>query len=133
MKAAFMIVVALAIALVSGCVSPQGGSMASDEGFRITAPALTTDIKQGDRQTVTVSVLRGKYFKQDVTLQATAPKGISVEPSKAKVEASASPDVQFQVRVDRNAPLGNYNVRVVATPATGAPTSMSFAVEVVAP
>ena len=133
MKTLLVIAMALTIAAISGCTSPRGGSMSSDEGFRISAPAFTTEVKQGDRQTVTVSLVRDKYFKQDVTLRATATDGIDVNPSKVTVEASESPDVQFQIKADEDAALGEYLVRVVATPETGNATALDFKVKVVAP
>jgi len=133
MKTVLSIVMALTVAAVSGCASPRGGSMSSDEGFRITAPTFTTDVKQGDRQTVTVSLVRDKYFKQEVTLRATATSGISVDPSKVVVEANELPDVQFQIKADKDAALGEYLVRVVATPETGNATALDFKVKVVAP
>jgi uncharacterized membrane protein len=133
MKTAFMIVVALTIAAVSGCASPRGGSSSSDEGFKISGPTFTTDVKQGDRQTVTVSLKRDKYFKQNVTLQASATSGITVEPGKVVIKASASPDVQFQIKAPKDAALGEYVVHVVATPDTGNSTSQDFTVKVVAP
>jgi uncharacterized membrane protein len=133
MKTAMAIVMTLALTVVIGCGSPRGGSMSEDEGFKITAPFFTTDVKQGDRQTVTVSLERDKYFKQDVTLQATATSGISVEPSKVVVKASESPDVQFQIKAPKDAALGEYLVHIAATPETGAPTSKDFTVKVVGP
>ena len=133
MKTALMIVMALTVAAVSGCASPRGGSMSSDEGFKIAAPTFTTDVKQGDRQTVTVSLKRDKYFKQDVTLQATATSGISVEPSEVVVKASESPDVQFQIKAPKDAALGEYRVNIKGTPETGQSTSTEIKVKVVGP
>jgi uncharacterized membrane protein len=133
MRTALMILTALTAAAVSGCVSPRGGSLSSDEGFRIAGPTFATDVKQGDRQTITVSLKRDKYFKQDVTLQVTATSGISVEPSKVVVKASEPPDVQFQIKAPKDAALGEYLLHVVATPETGNLTSMDFTVKVVAP
>jgi uncharacterized membrane protein len=130
---AITIVATLAWVAVVGCASPRGGSMSSDEGFKIAAPTFTKDVKQGDRQTVTVSLKRDKYFKQDVTLEVTATSGITVEPSKVVVKASESPDVQFQIKAPKDAALGEYLVHVVATPKTGNPTSKDFTVKVVGP
>jgi uncharacterized membrane protein len=107
--------------------------MSSDEGFKIAVPTFTTEVKQGDTQTVTVSVMRDKYFKQDVTLRAAVTSGISVTPTRVVVEASASPDVQFQIKASKDAALGEYQVNIVATPKTGNPTSKDFMVKVVAP
>jgi uncharacterized membrane protein len=107
--------------------------MSSDEGFRIATPTFATNVKQGDRQTVTVSLKRDKYFKQDVTLQVTATSGVTVEPSRLVIKASDSPDVQFQVKAPTDAALGEYLVHIVATPETGNPTSKDFTVKVVGP
>ena len=133
MKTALMMLMALTVAAVSGCGSPRGGSMSSDEGFRIATPTFATDVKQGDRQTVTVSLKRDKYFKQNVTLRSTATSGITVEPSKIVVKASESPDVQFQIKAPKDAALGEYLVHIAATPETGNQTSQDFTVKVVAP
>jgi uncharacterized membrane protein len=133
MKTALAIVMTLALAVVFGCMSPRGGGMAEDEGFKIAVPTFTTDLKQGDRQTVTVSLKRGKYFKQDVTLQVTATGGISVEPNRVVVKASESPDVQFQIKAPKDAALGEYRVFVKGTPETGRPTSTEITVKVVSP
>lgn len=107
--------------------------MSSDEGFRITTPTFATEVKQGDRQTVNVSLKRDKYFKQDVTLRATATSGITVEPGRIVVKADESPEVQFQIVARQDAALGEYLVHIAATPETGAPTSQDFTVKVVGP
>ena len=133
MKTVFVMVMALAVAVVSGCTSPRGGGMSSDEGFKIGGPAFITEVKQGDRQTVTVTVNRDKYFKQEVTLLATATSGITVEPSKVVVKANESPDVPFQIKAPKDAALGEYKIIVRATPESGTETSTDITVKVVAP
>ena len=107
--------------------------MSADKGFKIAVPALTTDIKQGDRQTVTVSLQRDKFFKQDVRLQIKASSGINVKPTKVLVKSGDTPDVQLQITASRDAAIGEYRVYVKGTPKTGEPTSMEFKVKVVAP
>ena len=133
MKTAFTVAMCLAMAAVFGCNSRQGGGMSKDEGFKISGPTFTTEVKQGDRQTVTVSLKRDNFFKQGVTLRATATSGISVEPSKVLVKANESPDVSFQIKAPRDAALGEYMVHVIATPENGAPTAQDYMVKVVAP
>lgn len=133
MKMVLIILLVVTTAALAGCASPRGGSLSSDEGFKIAGPIFATDVKQGDRQTVTVSLQRDKYFKQDVTLQATATSGITVEPSKIVVKASDSPEVQFQIKAPKDAALGEYLVHVSGTPETGAPTSKDITVKVVGP
>ena len=107
--------------------------MFKDEGFRISVPTFDTSIKQGQVQTVTVSLQRGKNFKQDVTLQAKASEGIHVAPSDALVKASATPDVQLRIEAPKDAAIGEYRVYVKGTPETGEATSVEFKVKVIAP
>jgi uncharacterized lipoprotein NlpE involved in copper resistance len=114
-------------------VSPTTAPGSENETFRISAPALATDIKQGDRRTVTVSLHRGESFKRDVTLEVKAAKGISVEPTEVVVKGSDAPDVQLQIAAPVDAAIGEYRVHVKGTPATGEPTSVEFTVKVVAP
>ena len=132
MKKALVVALMATVALL-GCTSPRGGGMSEDKGFKIAVPAFTTDIKQGDHQTVTVSLQRDKFFKQDVRLQIKASSGINVQPTKVLVKASDTPDVQLQIAASKDAAIGEYRVYVKGTPETGEPTSIEFKVKVVAP
>ena len=134
MKTAITIVMALVLTALFGCqTSPQGGGMSRDEGFKIAVPTFTTEVKQGELQTVTVSLHRGEYFKRDVKLEIRPSKGISVDPTHALVKGSDNPDVQLRITAAKNADLGEYRVYVKGTPESGESTSVDFNVKVVAP
>lgn len=133
MKMAIVTMMTLALSFVAGCGSPKGGGISTDTGFRLDTPFFATDIKQGDRKTVTVSVKRDEFFKEDVRLEATASEGIDVEPDDVLVKASDSPDVQFQIRAPKDAAIGEYVVRVKGIPETGQSTSTEIKVKVVSP
>jgi uncharacterized membrane protein len=135
MKNAITIMLMLALATVYGCQSssPRGGSVLKGKGFTITVPTFTTEIKQGQTQSVTISLERGDYFKQAVKLQIEASKGISVDPTKVIIKASDKPDVQLRIAAAQNAALGEYHVSVMGIPKTGESTSTEFNVKVVAP
>ena len=135
MKTVITIVMTLALGALFGCqsTSPRGGGMAQDEGFKIAGPTFDTDVKQGELQTVTVSLQRGEFFKRDVRLEIKASKGISVAPTNVLVKGGDQPDVQLRITAAKNAALGEYRVYVKATPETGEPTTMEFNVKVVAP
>ena len=107
--------------------------MFKDEGFRIAVPTFDTSVKQGEIQTVTVSLLRGKNFKQDVTLRVNATKGIGVAPTDISVKASDKPELQLRIEAAKDAAIGDYRVHVKGTPKTGEATSVQFIVKVVAP
>jgi uncharacterized membrane protein len=130
-----MIAVTLALATVSGCYSnsEKGGGVLKGEGFKIAVPTFETEIKQGEVQSVTISIERGESFKQDVKLMFKTTKGISVEPTDVMVKASDTPDVQLRITVPKTAALGVYSVSVKGTPKTGEPTSTAFDVRVVTP
>ena len=135
MKTASAFLTMLALAVVSGCQSagPRGGGVSKDEGFKIAVPTFQTEVKQGELQTVAVSIQRGEYFKRDVRLEIKASKGIAVDPTNIMVKASDKPDVQFRITAAKDAALGEYRIYVTGTPDTGQPTSAEFKVKVVAP
>lgn len=135
MKTAMTIVLTLVLVAASGCQSssPKGGSVLKGEGFKIAVPTLDTKLKQGETQSVTVSLERGDYFKQDVKLQIEASKGISVEPTSVVIKASDKPDVQLRIAAAQNAAFGEYSVSVKGIPKTGESTSTTFTVKVVSP
>ena len=139
---AFTIVVALVLAAVSGCkkdspkVGPKGGSVGNGESFKIDVPTFVdTKIKQGETQSVTISLERGDSFKQDVTLEIKLVNGngITFDPAKVIVKASDKPDVQIRVSAAKDAAISEYRVSVMGTPKTGEPASTEFNVNVVAP
>lgn len=134
MRSVMTIVMALGVMTSFGCqTSPRGGGVSRDEGFKIAVPMLATEVKQGDRQTVTVSLQRGAAFKRDVTLEFRPSSGISVDPTRVVVKGGDDPDVQLRIAAARDANLGEYRVHVRGTPETGESTSVEFKVKVVAP
>ena len=135
MKTVITSMLTLVLVAVCGCQSssPRGGSVVKGEGFKIAVPTLDTKLKQGEVQSVTVSLERGDYFKQDVKLQIEAFKGISVEPTSVIIKASDTPDVQIKITVPKDAALGEYSVSVKGIPKTGESTSTAFTVKVVSP
>lgn len=133
MKTAIMIVMGLALMVVVGCESSRGGGMSGGEGFKIVTPTFATKIKQGETESVTVSLHRGEYFKRDVTLEIKASKGISVEPAQAMIRGNEKPDVHLRITAAKNADLGDYKIYIKGTPETGEPTSTEITVKVVSP
>lgn len=134
MKTVITIVLMLVCVTILGCQSssPRGG-VPNSEGFSIAVPTFSTEVKQGQSQTIIISVKRDEYFKQNVELEIEAPKGISVEPDEISLLANDKPDVQLLISVAKDAAIGEYKISVKGTPKTGTPTSMEFNVTVVAP
>ena len=135
MKTTITILMKFVLAIVSGCQSKsaRGGGMTKDAGFKIAVPAFSTAVKQGQTQNVTVSLERGAYFKQDVTLHSETSGGVSVDPASVMIEAGDKPDVQLKITAAQDAALGKYRVSVTGNPNTGESTSAVFIVKVVSP
>jgi len=115
--------------------SPKGGSAIKGEGFKIAVPTFDTKMKQGETQSVSISLERGDSFKQDVTLEIKLSKGegITFDPAKVIVKVSDKADMQLTITAPKDAALGEYKVSVKGTPTTGESTSVEFNVKVVAP
>lgn len=107
--------------------------MSGGEGFTIGTPMLTQQVKQGETESVTITLNRGKYFKRDVALEISASPGISVEPTRAVVKGNEKPDVHLRVTAPKNANLGEYKIFVKGIPETGEATSTEIRVKVVSP
>lgn len=92
----------------------------------VTAPGMT----QGEKKNVVLTLDRGSDFRDTVKFSAEAPKGLKVEFPKASVAASDPADVTMAVEAAADAAVGDHNIKVTATPATGAATSLDVKVKV---
>lgn len=125
---------ALAAIVAVGCnKSPEGGTPGTSSSFTITAPTIPSSIKQGDRETVKMSLDRKSDFKKDVKLSVTAPEHIKAELSKDVIKASDPTDFTLTISVDKNAALGDQVVKVVGTPEGGSATSVDVKVKIAQP
>jgi uncharacterized membrane protein len=115
--------------------SSKGGGPGKGEEFKITVPVFDVKVKQGETQSVIISLKRGESFKQDVKLEIKLfkGKGITFEPAEILVNASDNTEVQIMITAGKDANLGEYKVFVTGTPTTGEATSTEFKVKVVAP
>ena len=111
----------------------------SDNSFTIFIPVQVGFMTQGETQTHKATVIRGSAFKKDVKLSAAAPDRVlppgtitsTAAPDKVEVrlprDTVTSTDMltQFDVtiKVAKDAPLGEYAIRVTGTPAGGGPVA----------
>ncbi len=145
MKSALTAILIGALGITLGCNEsvPGGpGSRSPDnrsvvpgatkkETFRISAPATTTTLKQGEQKEVEVSIERSSDFKQDVTLTFSNDKGVSVTPATAGIKASDSDTkVKVMLTASKDAPIGEATIRVTAKPESGDSTSADFKVNI---
>jgi hypothetical protein len=111
-----------------------GGGSPSAGTFKMTAPSMSTDVKQGETKDVEVSMDKKSDFKEAIhfrTEVAPAGKGVTAEPEK-KTLASGDADKKLMVKVhaeDKAAP-GDYTVSLIGQPEKGNPTEVNFKVTV---
>ncbi len=129
----------VAIALTSfaiapaGCnKSPEGGAPGTDDSFKLASGlSVPSPIKQGDTESLKVSLERGKNFHKSVRLEAKAPDKIHVSVDRNLVKDGESPDVNVRVHPAEEAAPGDYKVTVTGTPDNGSPTNLELTVKVV--
>jgi uncharacterized membrane protein len=119
----------IVVAALAGCKSSQTGGMSGKDTFKITVPAMSTDVKQGETALVEVSVDCGEGFNQSVKLEVKAPKGLDVDPGGAKVKpGDKDGEVQLKIKADKDAPLGEQKFIVLGTPDVGEAVEVEFKV-----
>jgi uncharacterized membrane protein len=126
---------ALVATLAVGCnKSPEGGAPGTSNKFEIQAPDLTTTIKQDNAESVKITLIRGKDFKQNVKLAVAGPSDkVKVELNKAVVTPADPGDVVLKISVAKDAPLGDQVLKVTGTPEGGTPTEVSVKIHIAAP
>ena len=123
-------VMLIAMVSLAGCKKSEPGGGAGNGTFKVVVPVLGETVRQGEVQTVRVSVERGEGFKQSVKLEVKAPAGLKVEPDSTTVKPGDKGDVQLTVTAASDAPLGDLKIIVKGTPDQGAPTELEFKVSV---
>ena len=129
----FVLAVSAALALVGGIAcnkSSEGGMTGTNNSFKMSAPTLPVTLKQGDKQTVTLTLDRGSGFQQTVKLDAQPPKGLKVEFDKSTVKASDAKEVSMSITADKDTALGDHVIKVTAKPDTGAETTLDVNVKI---
>ncbi|HRA87441.1 MAG TPA: hypothetical protein PK992_05210 [Planctomycetaceae bacterium] len=98
-------------------------NVTAKETFSVSVPRLSTSLKQGETQTVSIGVSRDKNFTEDVTLTfGKLPEGVTISPESAVLTSDTSESV-FTLTGAEDASLGNFTVDVKGHPAKGAETS----------
>jgi uncharacterized membrane protein len=120
----------VAIALAGCNNSPQGGNPGTSDSFKVSAPVMATTIKQGEKETVTLTLQRGSEFKKPVEVKADAPKGLNVVMKSSRVNPDDPANLSFTVEADKAAPLGDHVIKIIATPDSGTATSVDVKVKV---
>ncbi len=101
-------------------------NVTAKETFSVSTPRLSTSLKQGETQTVSIGVSRDKNFTQDVTLTfGDLPEGVTISPESAVLNSDSS-ESDFTLTGTDDASLGNFTIKVMGHPAKGADNSGEF-------
>ena len=94
-------------------------------------PSLSTSLKQGETQTVSIGITRDKSFDQDVALKfGDMPTGVTLTPD-APVIKRGDAEAQVKLTAAGDAALGNFAIKVTGHPAKGADASNELKLTVV--
>ncbi len=127
----FLSVAAISALTFVGCNhSPEGGTPGTSSSFTISAPTMSTTIKQDNKETVKLTLNRGSDFKKSVKLTVSAPDKIKADLSKDTVAPSDSGDVMLNIAAAKDAPLGDQVIRVTGTPDGGSATTVDVKIKI---
>ena len=110
--------------------SPEGGSPGTKDSFTVSGPTTSTTIKQGNKETVTVTLNRGSDFKKKVALDVKAPEKVKATFDKSSVAAGDDKDVKLTIDVAMDAAIGDHVIKVTATPESGTATVLEVKLSV---
>jgi hypothetical protein len=103
---------------------PAGGERtpgATDrDHFTVKVPSGNTNVTQGERKEVTVTIDRDGKFDQEVTLKFEPPAGIKVEPASVSIPKGKD-EARVTIHATPEAKVGTTNVAVTGTAASGGP------------
>jgi uncharacterized membrane protein len=119
--------------------SPEGGQPGTNNTFTISAPSGTASsmtaptVAQNTDRTIDLTVKANKEFDgKKVALKAEAPKGLHAEVKPASVDLAANQEqkIQLLVHAEKDAPAGEFTIKVTGTPEKGNPTTDNVKVKV---
>jgi len=98
--------------------------------FTLSAPLLSTTLKQGDTKEVSVGIKRDKNFDQDVALAfAELPTGVTIAPATAVIKHEDA-NVKLTLKAGNEAAVGDFTVKVTGHPTKGADASTELKITV---
>ncbi len=105
--------------------------IAAKDSFSLSVPRMSTTLKQGETQTVSIGITREKDFDQDVALKfGDMPTGVTLKPA-APVIKHGEGVAQLTLTGANDASLGNFAIRVTGHPSIGVENSNEFILLVV--
>jgi len=127
-----LLVCLLGASLAIGCTrsSERGGGTERRDSFTLRGPATSTTIAEGEVQTVSLTVDRGKDFNQTVKLSAEAPFNFAPEFDHNVIRPNDNGEVKMKILVAKETEPGTHTLRVIGTPEQGNATALELKVNV---
>jgi hypothetical protein len=97
--------------------------------FTLKLPEMTTTVRPGKKEEVTISISRGSAFKESVKIQFRAPKGVTITPTDPVIAAGQN-KVSVTVQSTKEASVGKTKIEVMAVPESGRSVSLEMPIEV---
>lgn len=105
----------------------------SENSFTLDAPNLTTNLKQGEQQIVSIGISRGSKFQQDVTLSfGNLPPGVTVEPAMPVIKVGEN-EAKVTLKASADAALEKHEIKIIGHPAVGKDATNSLHIDVSKP
>jgi uncharacterized membrane protein len=117
--------------VAAGCNTSPGGIPGTDDSFKLEGGKTPISIKQGDSQSVKITVDRGKNFHKSVRLSAEPAEKITASFDRDLVKDGEPQDVNVKIHPAEDAPPGDYTVTLTGSSDTGSPARLRLAVKVV--
>jgi hypothetical protein len=129
---AYISLTAIVSMVFVGCnTSPEGGTPGTASTFKLSAPTLSTAIKQDNKESVKITLDRGIDFKKGVKLSVSAPDKIKADLSKDTIAPSEPGEAMLNISVAKDAALGKQIIKVTGTPeGGGAATTVEVEIKV---
>lgn len=106
-------------------------AIAAKDSFTLSVPRLSTSLKQGETQPLTIGIKRDKAFDQEVALKfGDLPTGVTLDP-QTLVLAPDDTEAHFTLTAADDAALGSFSIDVKGHPALGADASHEISLTVV--
>ena len=105
-------------------------TVAKKATFHLSAPYLSTTLKQGDKKEVSIGIKRDKNFAQDVTLTfADLPGGVTIDPASPVIKHGEL-EAKLTLKGAADAAVGDFKVKVTGHPTKGADASTELSITV---
>jgi hypothetical protein len=101
-------------------------TVAKKDTFYLSAPFLSTTLKQGGQKEVSIGIKRDKHFDQDVTLAfADLPSGVTFDPASPVIKPGDT-EAKLTLKGTADAAVGDFTVKVTGHPTKGGDATKEF-------